>query len=159
MTDSSLRNSFLSLTDSPNTRCKSAAVISTWQVPYKLRIRRLKRRHSLPYSRARTCNQRNKQTQSSGVRADLEETACIPRCHACICFISFLFFFFFFKGTPLFIYLFVCFFVYGCVGSSFLCEGFLQLRRAGATLSRGARASHYRGLSCCGAQAPDAQAQ
>ena len=30
---------------------------------------------------------------------------------------------------------------------------------SGATLHRGARASHYRGLSCCGAQAPDAQAQ
>ena len=29
----------------------------------------------------------------------------------------------------------------------------------GATLHRGARASHHRGLSCCGAQAPDAQAQ
>ena len=29
----------------------------------------------------------------------------------------------------------------------------------GATLHRGARASHYRGLSCCGAQAPDAQAE
>ena len=54
----------------------------------------------------------------------------------------------------LFIYLFI-----GCVGSSSLCEGFLQLRRAEATLHRGARASHYRGLSCCGAQAPDAQAQ
>ena len=39
------------------------------------------------------------------------------------------------------------------------CEGFLQLRQAGATLHRGARASHYRGLSRCGAQAPDAQAQ
>ena len=50
-------------------------------------------------------------------------------------------------------------FIYGCVGSSFLCEGFLQLRRAGTTLHRGARASHYRGLSCSGAQAPDAQAQ
>ena len=62
---------------------------------------------------------------------------------------------FFSQGTPLFIYLFI----YGCVGSSFLCEGFLQLRQAGATLHRGARASHYRGLSCCGAQAPDAQAQ
>ena len=43
--------------------------------------------------------------------------------------------------------------------SSFLCEGFLQLRQAGVTLHRGARASHYRGLSCRGAQAPDAQAQ
>ena len=50
-------------------------------------------------------------------------------------------------------------FIFGCVGSSFLCEVFLQLRQAGATLHRGARASHYRGLSCCGAQAPDAQAQ
>ena len=60
-------------------------------------------------------------------------------------------FFFFFN----FIYLFI----YGCVGSSFLCEGFLQLRQVGATLHRGAQASHCRGLSCCGAQAPDAQAQ
>ena len=50
-------------------------------------------------------------------------------------------------------------FIFGCVGSSFLCEGFLQLRRAGPTLHRGARASHCRGLSRCGAQAPDAQAQ
>ena len=50
-------------------------------------------------------------------------------------------------------------FIYGCVGSSFLCEGFLQLWQAGATLHHSARASHYRGLSCWGAQAPDAQAQ
>ena len=50
-------------------------------------------------------------------------------------------------------------FIFCCVGSSFLCEGFLQLWRAGATPHRGARASHYGGLSCCGAQAPDAQAQ
>ena len=60
--------------------------------------------------------------------------------------------FFFFNK---FIYLFI----FGCVGSSFLCEAFLQFRRAGATLHRGARASHCRGLSRCGAQAPDAQAQ
>ena len=60
--------------------------------------------------------------------------------------------FFFFN---LFIYLFI----FGCVESSFLFEGFLYLWQAGATLHRGARASHYRGLSCCGAQAPDAQAQ
>ena len=33
------------------------------------------------------------------------------------------------------------------------------MRQVGATLHRGVRASHYRGLSCCGAQAPDAQAQ
>ena len=58
----------------------------------------------------------------------------------------------------IFIYLFILF-IYDCVGSSFLYEGFLQLRQAGATLHRGARASHHRGLSCCGAQAPVAQAQ
>ena len=62
--------------------------------------------------------------------------------------------YFFFKQ-----YLFIYLFIFGCVGSSFLCEGFLQVRRAGATLHRGARASHCRGLSCCGAQAPDVQAQ
>ena len=56
---------------------------------------------------------------------------------------------------------FFCFFflIYGCVGSSFLYEGFLQLWQAGATLHRGARASHHRGLSSCGAQAAVAQAQ
>ena len=49
--------------------------------------------------------------------------------------------------------------IFGCVGSLFLREGFLQLRRAGATLHRGARASHCSGLSHCGAQALDVQAQ
>ena len=58
-----------------------------------------------------------------------------------------------------FINLFIYLFIFGCVGSSFLCEGSLQLRQAGATLHRGARASHHRGLSCCGAQAPDTQDQ
>ena len=33
------------------------------------------------------------------------------------------------------------------------------MRQAGAPLHHGARPSHYRGLSCCGAQAPDVQAQ
>ena len=55
------------------------------------------------------------------------------------------FFFFFFL---IFIYYLFIMFIFGCVGSLFLCEGFLQLRRVGATLHRGARASHYRGLSC-----------
>ena len=54
---------------------------------------------------------------------------------------------------------FLIFFIYGCVGSSFLCEGFLQLRQVGATPHRGAQASHYRGPSHRRAQAPDAQAQ
>ena len=58
-----------------------------------------------------------------------------------------------------FIYLLLSLFFFGCVGSSFLCEGFLQLRRAGATPHCGARASHYCCLSRCGAQAPAAQAQ
>ena len=52
----------------------------------------------------------------------------------------------------LFIYLFIYFWLCWVFGS---CEGFLQLRQAGATLHRGAgtalhrgaRASHYRGLS------------
>ena len=56
-------------------------------------------------------------------------------------------------------YFLIYLFIFGCVGSSFLCEGFLQLWQVGATLHRGARASHCRGLACCGAQAPDAQAQ
>ena len=54
---------------------------------------------------------------------------------------------------------FLILFIYGCIGSSSLCEGSLQPRQVGATLHRGARASHHRGLSRCGAQAPDAQAQ
>ena len=61
------------------------------------------------------------------------------------------FFFFFF--------LFIYPFTYDCAGSSSPCEGFLQLRQAGATPHRGARASHHRRLSRWGAQAPDAQAQ
>ena len=62
------------------------------------------------------------------------------------------FFFFFF-------YLINYLFIFGCVGSSFLCKGFLQLWQAGATLHRGAQASHSHGLSRCRAQAPDAQSQ
>ena len=45
------------------------------------------------------------------------------------------------------------------LGLRFCARAFFQLWQAGATLHRGARASHYHGLSCCGAQAPDAQAQ
>ena len=55
-----------------------------------------------------------------------------------------------------FIYLFIYFWLCWVFGS---CEGFLQLRQAGATLHCGAGTSHYRGPSRCGAQAPDAQAQ
>ena len=45
------------------------------------------------------------------------------------------------------------------LGLRFCARAFLWLRQVGATLHRGAWASHYRGLPCCGAQAPDAQAQ
>ena len=76
-------------------------------------------------------------------------------------FVSSLFFFvflFFFKGfSYLFIYLFIFYFWLCWVFGS--CEGLLQLRQAGATPHRGARASLYRGPSRRGAQAPDAQAQ
>ena len=69
---------------------------------------------------------------------------------------NFYFILFFLTGNKSF---FLNLFIYGCVGSSFLCEGFLQLWQVGATLHCGAWAFHYCGLSCCGAQAPDAQAQ
>ena len=66
---------------------------------------------------------------------------------------------FFFLNPGLFflkIYLFI--YLFGCIGSSLLCEGFLQLRRAGATLHCGARASHCGGISCCRARALGTQA-
>ena len=56
----------------------------------------------------------------------------------------------------LFIYLFLInlfLFIFGCVGSSLLCTGFLQLWQAGATLRCSARASHCSGFSCCKAWA------
>ena len=68
-------------------------------------------------------------------------------------------FLFFFLKVCLFFFFKFNLFIYGCVESSFLCEGSPQLRQVGATPHRGARASHHRGLSRCGAQAPDAQAQ
>ena len=45
------------------------------------------------------------------------------------------------------------------LGLRFCARAFSSCGQVGATLHRGARASHYRGLSCCGAQAPDAQTQ
>ena len=47
---------------------------------------------------------------------------------------------------------FLKFFIFGCVGSSLLCVGFIQLWRAGATLCCGAQASHCGGFSSCGAR-------
>ena len=40
-------------------------------------------------------------------------------------------------------------FIFGCVGSSLLRTGFLQLQRVGTTLCCGVRASHCGGFSCC----------
>ena len=40
-------------------------------------------------------------------------------------------------------------FIFGCIGSSLLCVGFLQLRGAGVTLCCSAQASHCSGFSCC----------
>ena len=54
-------------------------------------------------------------------------------------------------------YLFIYLFIFGCIGSSQLRAGFLQLWRAGATPC-GVRASHCGGLSCCEAQALGARA-
>ena len=54
----------------------------------------------------------------------------------------------------LFIYLFMA-----VLGLRFCVRAFCSCGKWGATLHRGARASHYRGLSCRGAQAPDTQAQ
>ena len=53
-------------------------------------------------------------------------------------------------------YLFI--FIFGCVGSSLLCTGFLQLRRSGATLHCGVRASNCSSFSCCRAWALGARA-
>ena len=61
------------------------------------------------------------------------------------------------KNGVFFVNLFILF-IYGCVRSSLLCTGFLQLCSAGATLGCGAQASHCGGFSCCGARALGAQA-
>ena len=49
-------------------------------------------------------------------------------------------------------------FIFGCTGSLLLRAGPLQLRRVGATLHRGAWASHRGVLSRCGARAPGTRA-
>ena len=66
-----------------------------------------------------------------------------------------LLFFFFLQVIRVFLKKYFCFylFIFGCIGSPLLRVGFLQLGRAGATLRRGARASHCGGFSCWGARA------
>ena len=58
-----------------------------------------------------------------------------------------------------FIYFYIFFYFLAVLGLRFCARAFSSCGEPGATLHRGARASHCRGLSCCGAQAPDAQAQ
>ena len=52
-----------------------------------------------------------------------------------------------------------CFYFLAVLGLHFCARAFSSCGKWGTTLHRGARAFHYCGLSCCGAQAPDAQAQ
>ena len=54
--------------------------------------------------------------------------------------------------------LFIYLFIYGCIASTLLRTGFLQLQRAGAILHCGAQASHCSGFSCCRAWALGTQA-
>ena len=70
----------------------------------------------------------------------------------------YIFFFIFFSIIGFFKNKFIYLFIYCCVESLLLCTGLLQLRRVGATLCRGARASHCGGFSCCRAQALGARA-
>ena len=64
-----------------------------------------------------------------------------------------------FRYTSLFtvflknVFIFIIYFIFGCVGSSLLHAGFLQLRRARATLRCSVQASYCGGFSCCGAWA------
>ena len=58
-------------------------------------------------------------------------------------------------GFFFYINLFIYLFIFGCIGSSLLYAGFLQLHRTGATLCCGAKAS-YCG---CGARALGVQLQ
>ena len=69
------------------------------------------------------------------------------------------FIFIYFLQHYYFLNLFIYLFIFGCIGSSLLCTGFLQLWQAGATLRCSVRASHCSGFSCCGAWALGAQAQ
>ena len=64
----------------------------------------------------------------------------------------------FFFWHAFYFFLIYLLFIFGCVGSSLLRVGFLQLRQAGAALCCSARASHCGGFSCCRARALSARA-
>ena len=61
-------------------------------------------------------------------------------------------YFFFFQNFFFLTHCLLCLFIYFWLCWVFVSvRGLFQLWQAGATFHRGARASHYRGLSCCGA--------
>ena len=76
-----------------------------------------------------------------------------PRCNYCSEFGVFPFRPFFFLN------LFILFLFLAVLGLRFCARPFFSCGKWGPTLHRGVRASQYRGLSCCRAQAPDVQAQ
>ena len=63
------------------------------------------------------------------------------------------------KIDPLSLFFFLIYLFLAVLGLRFCARAFSSCGERGATLHRGARTSHCRGLSRCGAQAPDAQAQ
>ena len=63
----------------------------------------------------------------------------------------------FFKGIPLF--LLYIYLLLAVLGLRFCVRAFSSCGKWGPLFIAVRGASHYRGLSCCGAQAPDAQAQ
>ena len=62
------------------------------------------------------------------------------------------------RNSSTMFFFFFSFFLFGCVGSSLLCAGFLQLWRAGPTLCFSEQAFPCSGFSYCGAWAPCARA-
>ena len=63
-----------------------------------------------------------------------------------------------FSNLYLFIYLFLYLFL-SVLGLRFCARAFSSCGEQGPLFIAVRRPLHYRGLSCCGAQAPDAQAQ
>ena len=82
----------------------------------------------------------------------------------CLCSSWFLHHFFFFalpanmRPFKIHFFFFLNLFIFGCVGSSLLCVGFLQLQRVEVTLHCGAGASHCGAFSCYRAQGLGARA-
>ena len=63
-----------------------------------------------------------------------------------------------FTPQPISFFFFLIYLFLAVLGLRFCVRAFSSCGKRGP-LHRGAWTSHYRGLSCCGAEAPDAQAQ